>query len=517
MDDSSTDDRQAALAWMAERPLDVLVIGGGIVGSGVARDAAMRGLRVGLVDQNDFASGTSSRSSRLLHGGLRYLAQGRIGLVREASVEKKVIHRIAPHLAQPLAFIFPAYRGDGWPLWKLRIGVKLYDLLCGGRNVGPSSSANADGAIRWLPGLKRNGLTGAIRYYDGLTNDARLVLDTLRSGRQHGARMANYVQFIEGEQAGDQWRCQLAKTEGGEEAVVTARCVINAAGSWGDRFATSRVRLRRTKGVHLVVASDRLKIPDAVVMTEGRRILFAIPWGDRVILGTTDTDYTGPLERVWAEPQDIDYILSVTNGAFPDAKLTELDVISHWAGLRPLIADPNGSPSDISRSHQITSPQPRWIDVAGGKLTTYRLIAEQTVDEVAKQLGCELPPCQTRTEPLLASDATQWVSGIIPPRVSRAAVEYYCDCEWARHLDDVMVRRTSWAYYLEDAAAAARQVASWMAERLGWDEARTIQEWEQYQSLPIRQQPGDTRSKEPGNVYAHPKRTALTDPTAAVN
>ena len=161
-------------------PLDVLVIGGGVVGAGVARDAAMRGLRVGLVEQHDLAFGTSSRSSRLLHGGLRYLAQGRIGLVREASREKGVLHRIAPHLAEPLAFVFPTYRRTGWPLWKLRIGVRLYDLLCGGRNLGPSTSMNRTKLLELLPNLDPEGLTGAVRYYDGLTNDSRLVLDTLR-------------------------------------------------------------------------------------------------------------------------------------------------------------------------------------------------------------------------------------------------------------------------------------------------------------------------------------------------
>ena len=171
---------------LAAEPLDILVVGGGIVGAGVARDAAMRGLRVGLVEQHDFAYGTSSRSSRLLHGGLRYLAQGRLRLVYQASHEKRILHRIAPHLAEPLAFVFPTYRGSGWPLWKMRIGVKLYDLLCGGQNLGPSAGLGREQTLGLLPGLLEESLTGAVRYFDGLTNDARLVLDTLRSAARHG-------------------------------------------------------------------------------------------------------------------------------------------------------------------------------------------------------------------------------------------------------------------------------------------------------------------------------------------
>ena len=188
--------RQATLRSLQEGPLDVLIIGGGIVGSGVARDAAMRGLRVGLVEQHDFAFGTSSRSSRLLHGGLRYLAQGRVGLVHEASVEKKVIHHIAPHLADPLPFIFPTYRGNrDWVLWQLKIGVKIYDLLCGGRNLGKSTWLSQSEVLQRVPGLESAGLNGAVRYYDGLTNDARLTIDTLRSAAASGAAVLNYCRY----------------------------------------------------------------------------------------------------------------------------------------------------------------------------------------------------------------------------------------------------------------------------------------------------------------------------------
>ena len=485
-------ERETVLNDMAAGPLDLLVIGGGIVGAGVARDAAMRGLRIGLVDRRDFASGTSSRSSRLLHGGLRYLAQGRIRLVHEASVEKKILHRIAPHLADPLPFIFPTYRGGAWKLWKLRIGVKIYDLLCGGRNLGPSSGADADTVHRWLPGLETEGLTGAVRYFDGLTNDARLVLDSLRSAEAHGAKLANYTEVTATRRADDGWACDVRDELTDNTHTLRAKCVVNAAGTWGDRFESSAVALRPTKGVHLVVSQERLPVHEAVVLTEGKRILFTIPWGQRTILGTTDTDYADDPDDVGTDEDDVRYVLAVTNKAFPAAKLTADDVVSHWAGLRPLIADPKGKPSDISRDHQIQCPTPGWVDVAGGKLTTYRLIAEQTVDAVARELGRKLPDCRTAQEPLLPPNQAGELSRILPPEVGRAAVEHFCRHEWARHLDDVMVRRTSWAYYLEDDLPVAERVADWMAEELGWDRAAADAELAAYRNVPVRTRPAAT-------------------------
>ncbi|MFH1920779.1 MAG: glycerol-3-phosphate dehydrogenase/oxidase, partial [Planctomycetota bacterium] len=398
---------------LAAHEWDVLVVGGGIVGAGVARDAAMRRLRVALVEQHDLAFGTSSRSSRLLHGGLRYLAQGRIGLVWEASREKRTLHRIAPHLAEPLAFVFPTYRGTDWPLWKLAVGVKLYDLLCGRRNLGPSAWMGRSAVLEHLPGVDPDNLTGAVRYYDALTNDARLVLDTLRSAAGHGATIANYIRLEEASPDGNRWRCGIRDVLSGAPYEVTARSVVHAAGPWAEILPQSSIRLRLTKGVHLVADRSRLPVLDAVVVTEGKRILFVLPWGERVILGTTDTDYDGPIEAVRTEPADIDYILGVVNRGFPSAKLTEADVLSHWASLRPLIADESGGPSDISRAHQICMPRPGWLDVAGGKLTTYRLIAQQVVDRVTGHLGREAVPCRTAVEPLLEPETVRDLSGIL--------------------------------------------------------------------------------------------------------
>jgi glycerol-3-phosphate dehydrogenase len=477
MSTSNTDPgalRQASILSLQNKPLDLLVIGGGIVGSGVARDAALRGLRVGLVEQHDFAFGTSSRSSRLLHGGLRYLAQGRVGLVHEASVEKKVIHHIAPHLADPLPFLFPTYRGNkDWVLWQLKIGVKIYDLLCGGRNLGKSTWLSQGEMLQRVPGLLSAGLNGAVRYYDGLTNDARLTIDTLRSAAAGGATVLSYCRYKDAARS-DYWECELEDRLAQKTFKVRARAVVNATGPWADGLPHSRVKLRATKGIHLVVENARIPVTETVVMSEGKRILFAIPWGERTIIGTTDTDYNGSLDDVWADATDIGYVLKVTNQFFPAAKLTPADVISAWAGLRPLVADPNGKPSDISRAHEIHNPEPGWWDVAGGKLTTYRRMGEQTVDAIVKwfkgsnQLSASYVPCRTALEPLLPQSETEGVSGVLPPPFGRRAVEHYVAREWAVHLDDVMVRRTSWHYFYRDAAAKARQVADWMGELLGW-------------------------------------------------
>lgn len=467
-------------------PLDVLVVGGGIVGAGVARDAAMRGLRTGIIDRHDFAFGTSSRSSRLLHGGLRYLEQGRIGLVREASIEKRVLHRIAPHLAQPLGFVFPTYAGDR-PLWQLRIGVKLYDLLCGGRNFQPSSSLTRAETSVALPALDSHDLAGAVRYFDALTNDARLTLDTIRSAAHHHALAANYTRFCAATRDAGIWNCELEDTLDGQRRTVRARTVVNATGPWAQALPHSQVRLRLTKGIHVVVERSRLPVTDAVVITEGRRIIFVIPWGQRLIVGTTDTDYDGQPEHVSVEANDIDYVLRTVNAAFPTVALRENDVISSWAGLRPLIASPDGSPSDISRGHQIRTPEPGWWDIAGGKLTTYRLMAEQAVDAICRHLSHQVARCRTADEPLLPANETLF-SGILPPSFGREAVNHFVREEWAATLGDVMIRRSGWHYYHSDAAAKAVLVADWMAAAASWSPERRRAELEAYLqgALPVQ-------------------------------
>ena len=455
--------------------VDLLVIGGGIVGAGVARDGALRGLSTVLVDRNDFAAGTSSNSSRLLHGGIRYLAQGRLGLVYEASREKLCLQRIAPHLVEPLAFVFPAGRSAGYAKWKLSLGVKLYDLLCHGRNFGASQILSVEALARRVPGLQTEGLGGAARYFDALTQDARLVIDTLRSAEAAGATLCNYTRFDSAELEGGEWQCQVTDMETSEPRILRTRAIVNAGGAWADQLSRSVVRLRPTKGVHLVVRRERLPVSDAVVMPEGRRILFAIPWGRRTILGTTDTDVADVNERLRCEPEDSEYILRVVNRWFPDANLDASDIVGTWSGLRPLVQDRRGNPSDISRAHHITMPMRGWWDVAGGKLTTYRLMAEQATDRVVDTLGLDAGPCRTAEEPLIASGNAEH-SGILPPPVTEQVVRQICRSEWVRHLGDLLIRRTSWWYAEDDRPGLIQTVIPWIAETLQWSPGRSEEE-----------------------------------------
>ena len=480
---SATLNRREIWRRLADAPLDMLVIGGGIVGSGVARDAAMRGLRVGLLDQQDFAAGTSSRSSRLLHGGLRYLEQGRLGLVRESSREKKVIRHIAPHLAEPLGFIFPAYRGAGRPLWQLRGGVKIYDLLGGGRNFQPSRGFTRGETLAMLPALKASNLTGSVRYFDALTNDARLVIDTLRSAERHGAALLNYARFRAARRVGEIWECEAEDVITGAVHSLEARTMVNATGPWADRVPHSTVKLRLTKGIHLVLLRARLPVPEAVVMPDGRRIIFVLPWGERIILGTTDTDFEGAPESVQVEPRDREYLLRAVNEYFPAAGLNERDIVSAWAGVRPLIANADGSPSDISRAHQIRCPAPGWWDVAGGKLTTYRLMAEQTVDQIVPHLGTAVQACTTADEPLLPVGEAPRFSGIGPAPQTREAVEHFVRHEWAMRLGDVLLRRGGWAHYNRLTDEEVEAVAQWFAEAAGWSETQMKSELEHWRAI----------------------------------
>jgi glycerol-3-phosphate dehydrogenase len=411
---------------------------------------------------------------------MRYLAQGRIGLVYEASSEKRVLGRIAPHLAQPLAFIFPGRRRTPWPRWKLAIGAKLYDLLCGMRNYGRSHSLSRRKILDLLPGLSEQNLSGGVRYFDALTNDSRLVIDTIRSASRHGATVFNYVRLVDASRSADGWSCELLDTHTNRTQRVETRTVVNASGPWSDRLPHSKTSLRLTKGVHLVIDRDRLSVPDAVVMAEGARILFAIPWGERVILGTTDTDYDGPIDNPTCDAGDAQYVLDVANDSFPQAGLTLIDILSAWAGLRPLVADPHGNPSDISRRHEVAMNEPGWWDITGGKLTTYRLMAEEAVNAIARRLGQATMKCRTAELPLLEANELSTRSGILPPPVSAELVEHYCRREWARHLDDVMIRRTSWHYYHRDRAEIAAQVADWMAGELNWDASNVRAELDRY-------------------------------------
>jgi glycerol-3-phosphate dehydrogenase len=385
-------------------------------------------------------------------------------LVREASVEKGILHRIAPHLAEPLAFCFPAYQGSGWPLWQLRIGVKIYDALSGHGNFGKSEGMDTVQTLEICPGLKSDGLRGAVRYFDGFTNDARLVIDTLRSAAKAGAVPVNYARFVGVQERGEDFVCSVRDELTDTELEVEARAVLNATGPWAEGLGLSKVKLRLTKGIHLVFERARMPIGDAVVITRGTRILFVLPWGERTIVGTTDTDLVGRPEDARVEPIDVEYVLASVNEFFPEVKLGAEDVLSSYVGVRPLIAAAKGKPSDISRTHSIRESAPGWWDVAGGKLTTYRLMAEQTIDAVARRLGGKFGRCVTAENRLLEEKETKGISQIVPPEVSRELVQHFCRNEWAHSVEDVMVRRTSWGLYRRDAADVAGKVGQWMAQ-----------------------------------------------------
>ena len=308
-------------------------------------------------------------------------------------------------------------------------------------------------------------------------------MDTLRSAEKHSATLCNYTRFVDAKYAAGVWECEVEQTETEQRAQLTAKCVVNAAGPWSHKIPNSHTTLRLTKGVHLVIDRVRLPVPDAVVLTEKGRILFVIPWRDRVILGTTDTDYDGDIGSPTCDPEDVQYVLDSANDAFPSAKLTTVDVRSTWAGLRPLVADKRGNPSDISRRHEVKMSNPAWWDVTGGKLTTYRLMAEETVDAIVRFLGIPKTPCMTATTPLLFDSVGKTVSGVFPPEVRPKVVEHFCGEEWARHLDDVMIRRTSWRYYHLDHMVVAEQVAGWMSQHLGWSDEERDAELARYREL----------------------------------
>ncbi len=372
---------------------DIVVIGGGITGVGIARDAALRGLSVALFEKGDYASGTSSKSSKLVHGGLRYLEHGEIGLVFESVSERRVQTRVAPHLVRPLPFLIPIYEGAKPGLELMNVGLWIYDSLALFR--APRLHKTFRGrkaALALEPQLKPDGLRGVLEYYDCATDDARLVLENAIDARTLGADCRTYTEVTRLERADDGRITGVAVRDRltGETEVVTARAVVLAAGAWTDemirRFEIPMERpvLRRTKGVHVVLPRERLPLARAITLISpvDGRVMFAIPWRERTVLGTTDTDFTGSADQVAADADDVTYLCESGNGYFPGANLTPSDVISTWAGLRPLIAaPPNVDESEISREHEVFTRKDGLVIIAGGKLTTYRRMAREAVDK----------------------------------------------------------------------------------------------------------------------------------------
>jgi glycerol-3-phosphate dehydrogenase len=397
--------RAVALAVMAERPVDILVIGGGITGAGIARDAAMRGFRTALVERADFAAGTSGRSSRLIHGGLRYLEHGALRLVFEASRERRTLLRIAPHLVWPQPFLFPVFAGGRVPPWKLAAGLALYDALALLRNVKSHRWLSKRALLRIEPGLRTGGLRGGARYYDAQCDDARLTLANVRAAHEAGALVANYAEVERLDVAdGRVQGAHIRDLTSGERSAVRAHVVVNATGPWSDGFRNDgRTLLRPTKGAHVAVSRSRLGSHGAVTVLSpvDGRVMFVLPWGNLAYIGTTDTDYSGDPAEVRVDASDVVYLLRSANAVFPAARLQPGDIVSAWAGVRPLLRPPDErATAAVSREHQIVE-QPGLLSVLGGKLTTYRAIAADAVDRAAAVLNAldgRAPPPRAPTD-----------------------------------------------------------------------------------------------------------------------
>lgn len=472
---------------LADGEFDVLVIGGGIFGAGVARDAALRGLRVALVDQADFASGTSSRSSKLIHGGFRYLEQRAFGLVRESCRERATLLKMAPHLVRTTPFLLPVYDGDPRSILVLRAGMRLYDLMSPAGSLPRHQSLDADRLRMKEPGLASAGLRGGLLYFDAQTDDARLCLETILHAADHGAVCVNYCRAQSMTMRGDRVESVQVRDEClGNSIDVRAKSYVNVAGPWVTQVAglasseTSAIRLQPTKGVHVVL--PRLAQSHAITFQSRRdgRIMFVLPWDDCSLVGTTDTDYTGDPGKVDVEPSDIDYLIGEVNELFPETKVSASDVIASFAGLRSLLKSDAASPSARSREQAIVRQGKNLFSVAGGKYTTYRAIAEEVVDRVCGLLDVKAP-CATATTPIPPRAGKP--SGLKlsdRPTVFESDVRRACADEMAVTVGDVMRRRTRLALSRQGGPDVAAEVAKIMSTELGWDEMEMRRQFEAY-------------------------------------
>ncbi|MDX6297213.1 MAG: glycerol-3-phosphate dehydrogenase, partial [Nocardioidaceae bacterium] len=405
------DARYRVRAWekVADRDFDVLVIGGGVTGSGAALDAATRGLSVGLLEARDYASGTSSRSSKLFHGGLRYLEQFDFQLVREALRERELmLTRIAPHLVKPVSFLYPLTHRV-WERPYVTAGMTLYDTMGGARSVPRHRQLTRRGALRMVPALKPDTLVGGILYYDALTDDARHTLTLARTAATYGATILNSAEVVGLLRAGERIvGARVRNVENGDEAEVRASVVVNCTGVWTDEIQTlaggrGRFHVRASKGVHIVVARDRINSETGIILRTDTSVLFVIPWNTHWIIGTTDTDWTLHKAHPAASKADIDYLLSQVNAVL-SVPLTRSDIQGVYAGLRPLLAGEDEATSQLSREHAVARPQPGLISIAGGKYTTYRVMAADAIDAALVDVGGPAPPSVTDQTPLLGAE-----------------------------------------------------------------------------------------------------------------
>jgi glycerol-3-phosphate dehydrogenase len=385
---------------LQERAFDLLILGGGITGAGVALDAALRGLHVALIDKGDFASGTSSASSKLVHGGLRYLEHGDVRLVYEAMQERRRLLRNAPHQVRPLRFVLPFYRDARVPPWKWRLGLTLYDLLAGRDNLSRSHTHPVDQLRREFPSLRSSGLIGGASYYDAQMDDARLCIEVMRTAALYGAQVANYVEAVAFLRSDDSIRGVRAVDHlTGDEVSIAAHVVVNATGPWGDaarRLAGDEAPalMQPTKGVHLVAPDRGLHAAFLLLHPRDGRVFFVIPWLGKSLLGTTDTECDESPDAVRVTDADVSYLLDGHNHFF-DPPLSAPDVLGSFVGLRPLLRTAPNDPSARTREFRLVASPSGLLTVAGGKYTTFRQMAEVVTDEVVRRLGLRRR-CRTR-------------------------------------------------------------------------------------------------------------------------
>ncbi len=514
--------RPTMIERLEREEFDVLVVGAGVTGAGVALDAASRGLKVALVEKDDFASGTSSKSSKMVHGGLRYLQQGEVRLVYEALRERQRLFKNAPHLVTVLPFMLPVLTKDGVVprsvARALGSAMWMYDLTGGWRIGKLHRRLRKNAAFSHLPTMHRERLASAYLYFDAAVDDARLVLTLCRTAAQHGAVVVNRCPVTAITKGTDGRATGAVVRVDGSDVTVRAKVVVNAAGVWSDDVralddGTHPDSIRPAKGVHITVPWEKIRCDIAVVIPvpKDKRSLFLVPWGERpdgtfqfAYVGTTDTDYQGPLDDPQCTKDDIDYVLRAVNAALTTS-VTADDIIGVWAGLRPLVkAASTGRTADLSRRHNLHESASGVLTITGGKLTTYREMAEHTVDAAARQLGVKAR-CRTKTLKLLgagrrskpdgspqsnllhrygtlASEVTALTAAdpslaepLIPGMAHvRAEAVYAVRHEMALTLDDVLTRRTRARLFDRPATiAAATEVAAVLASELGWDAAET--------------------------------------------
>jgi glycerol-3-phosphate dehydrogenase len=492
-------ERGAALSRLANERFDVLVIGGGITGAGVALDAVTRGLRTGLVEQHDFASGTSSRSSKLVHGGLRYLQQRDVHLVRESLAERQRLLRNAPNLVRTLPFVLPVFRDGGAVDARLRSAVSAalwaYDLAGGARIGKVHRRLSVDEVLARFPTLDAGRLRGGFLFWDAQTDDARLTLAVARTATAYGAAVANHVGAVAVERG-----VVRVRTAEGHDIDVRAEVVVNAAGVWSDEVRTLEEgvhpeSIRAAKGVHVALPRALLRNETAAVLkvpADGRSI-FVVPYGSHTYIGTTDTDYTGSLDSPHCTDDDARYLLDAVNASL-STSIGLTDVTGRWAGLRPLVrSTSSGKTADLSRRHRVDRFAHGMISVTGGKLTTYRRMAADTVDAVVEALG-RGGRSVTRDLPLHDDDERVLVAMVerdpslgepliagLPHR--RAEAVHAARSEMARSLDDVLTRRIA-GTWLDQAAtsASAEGTARLIAPELGWDAEGVRRQVTQFQA-----------------------------------